>query len=209
MGRGSEGRTGGNKNIRGAEVAKPKDITIAEHDIDKSWKEWRVDSFINPEGFQRLVKRTYLQLVERAKKRKTIFYRELEGFDELKSTFRDGVARVIAFVVGASSEAELQNGQPPISAILVEKDTGNRGHGCYGLPVVHKIPITMHGRVKAYMGKPYQLTSRLRGWSSGSKKSKRFMPFGEIKDKHQKEVAGAVLLLSVALAFGVVDVMLK
>ena len=112
------------------------DITIAEHDIKKSWKEWQVDSFINLEEFERLVKRTYLQLVERAKKGKTIFYSELEVFDELKSTFGDGVARVIGFVVGACSESELQNGRPPISAIVVERDTGNPGHGFYGLTVV-------------------------------------------------------------------------
>jgi hypothetical protein len=113
-----------------------RDITIAEHDIEKSWKEWKVDSFINLEEFERLVKRTYLQLVERAKKGKAIFYSELEVFDELKSTFGDGVARVIGFVVGACSEAELQNSRPPISAIVVEKDTGNPGHGFYGLTVV-------------------------------------------------------------------------
>jgi len=138
---------------RGDEVAKPrdltvaghgiKDITIAEHDIrdmtiaeqdiEKSWREWKVDSFINLEDFKRLVKKTYLQLVERAKKGKTIFYSELEVLDELKSTFRDGVARVIGFVVGACSEAELQNERPPISAIVFEKDTGNPGHGFYGL----------------------------------------------------------------------------
>jgi hypothetical protein len=137
------------KIYRGVEVAKPseaakpskktaaehevKDITIAEKDIEKSWKEWKVDSFINLEDFKRLVKTTYLQLAERAKKGKTIFYNELEVFDELKSTFGDGVARVIGFVVGTCSEAELQNGRPPISAIVVEKDTGNPGHGFYGL----------------------------------------------------------------------------
>lgn len=136
----------------GAEVAKPskvpkpskktiaehdvRDITIAEKDIEKSWKEWKVDSFINLEDFKRLVKKSYLQLAERAKEGKTIFYSELEVFDELKSTFGDGVARVIGFVVGACSEAELQNSRPPISAILIEKDTGNPGHGFYGLTVV-------------------------------------------------------------------------
>jgi hypothetical protein len=138
---------------RGAEVAKPRgktvaghdikdtataerdirDITIAEQHIEKSWKEWKVDSSINLEDFKRLVKKTYLQLAERAKKGKTIFYSELEVFDELKSNFGDGVARVIGFVVGACSEAELQNDRPPISAIVVEKDTGNPGHGFYGL----------------------------------------------------------------------------
>ena len=136
----------------GAEVAKPskvpkpskktiaehdvRDITIAEKDIEKSWKEWKVDSFINLEDFKRLVKKSYLQLAGRAKEGRTIFYSELEVFDELKSTFGDGVARVIGFVVGACSEAELQNSRPPISAILIEKDTGNPGHGFYGLTVV-------------------------------------------------------------------------
>lgn len=133
----------------GAEVAKPsevakprkktiterdiEDITIAEKDIEKSWKEWNVDSFIKLEDFKRLVKTTYLQLAERAKKGKTIFYSELEVFDGLKSTFGDGSARVIGFVVGACSETELQNGRPPISAIVVEKDTGTPGYGFYGL----------------------------------------------------------------------------
>ena len=134
------------KVAKPSEVAKPskktiaehdvRDITIAEKDIEKSWKEWKVDSFINLEDFKRLVKKSYLQLAERAKEGKTIFYSELEVFDELKSTFGDGVARVIGFVVGACSEAELQNSRPPISAILIEKDTGNPGHGFYGLTVV-------------------------------------------------------------------------
>ncbi len=134
---------------RGADLAKPsevakpskktiaehevRDITIAEKDIEKSWKEWKLDSFINLEDFKRLVKTTYLQLAERAKKGKTIFYSELEVFDGLKSTFGDGSARVIGFVVGACSEAELQHGRPPISAIAIEKDTGSPGHGLYGL----------------------------------------------------------------------------
>jgi hypothetical protein len=110
-----------------------RDITIAEKDIEKSWKAWKVDSFINLEDFKRLVKQTYLQLAERARKGKTIFYSELEVFDGLKSTFGDGSARVIGFVVEACSEAELGNGRPPISAIVVEKDTGNPGDGFYGL----------------------------------------------------------------------------
>jgi len=134
------------KVAKPSEVAKPskktidghdvRDITIAEKDIEKSWKEWKVDSFINLEDFKRIVKKTYLQLAGRAKEGRTIFYSELEVFDELKSTFGDGVARVIGFVVGACSEAELQNSRPPISAILIEKDTGNPGHGFYGLTVV-------------------------------------------------------------------------
>jgi len=134
------------KAAKPSEVAKPskktidghdvRDITIAEKDIEKSWKEWKVDSFINLEDFKRIVKKTYLQLAGRAKEGRTIFYSELEVFDELKSTFGDGVARVIGFVVGACSEAELQNSRPPISAILIEKDTGNPGHGFYGLTVV-------------------------------------------------------------------------
>ena len=134
------------KVAKPSEVAKPskktiaehdvRDITIAEKDIEKSWKEWKVDSFINLEDFKRLVKKSYLQLAERAREGKTIFYSELEVFDELKSMFGDGVARVIGFVVGACSAAELQNSRPPISAILIEKDTGNPGHGFYGLTVV-------------------------------------------------------------------------
>jgi len=134
---------------KGAEMAKPgevakpikkikagqdtKDITIAENDIEKSWKEWKIDSFLDVDDFKRLVKNTYQQLMERAKKGKTIFYSEMEAYDELKSTFGDGVAKVIGFVVGACSEAELKNSRPPISAIVIEKDTGSPGHGFYGL----------------------------------------------------------------------------
>ena len=131
------------KVAKPSEVTKPskktiaerdaREINIADKDIEKSWKAWNVDSFIKLEDFQRLVKQTYLQLAQRAKKGKTIFYSELEVFDGLKSTFGDGSARVIGFVVGACSEAELQNGRPPISAIVVEKDTGSPGHGFYGL----------------------------------------------------------------------------
>lgn len=115
------------------EVRKPTDISISEHDIEKSWKQMEAGAWVELQDFKRFVKTTYPELAERARNGKMIFYSELEVYNELQTRFGDGVRTVIGLVVGACSEGELRNGRPPISAIVVTKDTGYPGQGFYGL----------------------------------------------------------------------------
>jgi len=122
------------------EARKPIDISISEHDIEETWKRWEVGSWVDLEDFKRLVKTTYPQLVERARNKKTICYGELEVYNELQARFGEGVRTVIGQVVGACGEGELRNGRPPISAIVVAKDTGCPGQGFYGLSELSGTP---------------------------------------------------------------------
>ena len=122
------------------EARKPIGISISEHNIEETWKQWKVGSWVDLEDFKRLVKTTYPQLVERAINKKTIYYGELEVYNELRARFGDGVRTVIGQVVGACSEGELRNGHPPISAIVVAKDTGYPGQGFYGLSELSGTP---------------------------------------------------------------------
>lgn len=115
------------------EASKPRGIFISDHDIEQSWIQWRVDGWVVLQDFKRLVKRTYSQLVERAKKGSKIFYSELDVYGELHARFGDGVSQAIGLVLGACSEAELRNRRPPISAIVVNKETRYPGEGFYGL----------------------------------------------------------------------------
>ena len=104
--------------------------------IKELYDEWKVDSHLTEPEYIKFVKDSYPVLVENAKLGKIIFYGELPVFDELKKRFSDVAAKLIGFIVGACSEYEVTKGRPLISAIVVNKDTGEPGRGFYGLSAV-------------------------------------------------------------------------
>jgi hypothetical protein len=109
---------------------------IVERIIKKLYREWQVDSYLTEIEYTEFVKDSYPLIVERAKAGETIFYGELPCFNVLRDRFADGVRKVIGFIVGACSEYETANDRPPISAIVITKDTGEPGEGFYGLSLI-------------------------------------------------------------------------
>ena len=104
--------------------------------IKKLHFEWGVSSYLPEEEYAQFVRDSYPVIVGRAKQGNTIFYGELPCFHLLWSRFADGVRKVIGFIVGACSEYDTANERPPISAIVIAKDTGEPGEGFYGLSVI-------------------------------------------------------------------------
>jgi hypothetical protein len=104
--------------------------------IKKLYFEWGVSSYLSEEEYDQFVRDSYGVIVNCAKQGNTIFYGELPSFNVLWTRFADGVRKVIGFIVGACSEYETANDCPPISAIVITKDTGEPGDGFYGLSVV-------------------------------------------------------------------------
>ena len=104
--------------------------------IKKLYFEWGVSSYLAEEEYAQFVRDSYSVIVERSKQGNTIFYGDLPCFDLLRSRFADGVRKVIGFIVGGCSEYDTANNRPPISAIVIGKDTGEPGEGFYGLSIV-------------------------------------------------------------------------
>ena len=112
--------------------------------IKKAYFDWGVSSYLSEEEYAQFVKDSYSVIVERAKKGSTIFYGELPCFNLLQARFADGVRKVIGSIVGACSEYDIANNQPPISAIVIAKDTGEPGEGFFGVSIIpHRLSIEM------------------------------------------------------------------
>lgn len=104
--------------------------------IKKLYFDYGASSYLSEEEYAQFVKDSYSVIVEWAKKGSTIFYGELPCFDLLQARFADGVGKVIGFVVGACSEYDVANTRPPISAIVINKDSGEPGQGFFGLSIL-------------------------------------------------------------------------
>ncbi len=78
------------------------------------------------DAFEDYVKKVKAELIERAKRRDVVAY------SELMSRFRIS-RRDIGWVVGACSASEFEQGNPLLSAIVINKQKGTSGEGFWGL----------------------------------------------------------------------------